>query len=102
MSENSTAESDSQKIYTSMARMYNNAKSPRISYGDILQLTNYILDSGSNCHMIPDISYFIPGSLVEKDKYIKVSYRHFITAKQSGRVQIEMCNNNGKPFIPEL
>ena len=41
--ENSTDESDSQKIYTSMARMSTNAESPRENYGYSSQLTNWIL-----------------------------------------------------------
>ena len=53
-----------------MDRMYTNAESPRINYGDISQLTNWILDSGTTCHMTPDIWDFIPGVLVETDKYI--------------------------------
>ena len=42
-SENSTDESESQKIYASMARMNTNEESPRSNYGYSLQLTNWIL-----------------------------------------------------------
>ena len=32
-------------------------------FGDSLQLTNWILDSGATCHMTPEVSDFTPGSL---------------------------------------
>ena len=53
--ENSTDESRSQKIYTSMARMFTNTEIPRIDYVYISQLTYWILDSGVTCHMTPEI-----------------------------------------------
>ena len=81
-SENSTDESKSQNIYVSMSHMSYNAKSPRRNYGDRLQLTNQILDSGATCHMTPEISGFIPGLLVETDKYVQVSDGNLVTAKQ--------------------
>ena len=46
-SENSTYQSKSQKICASMARMYINAEIPRGYFGDISQLTNWILDSSA-------------------------------------------------------
>ena len=52
--------------------------------------------------MTLDISDFIPGSFVEKDKYTKVSDGNFVTAKQTGQVQIEIRDDNGKPFIATL
>ena len=64
-----------------MSRIYSNAESPRINYGYILQLTNWILDSNATCHMTLDISDFIPESLVETDKYIEVADGHLLTAK---------------------
>ena len=64
-----------------MAHIYTYAEIPRINYGDSSQLTNFILDSGATCHMTPRILDFIPGFLVETDKYIKVSDGHFITEK---------------------
>ena len=67
-----------------MACMSSNGDSPRIKNGERLQLTNCILDSGENCHMTPEISDFIPGSLVETYKYIEVKDGHLITAKQTG------------------
>ena len=64
--------------------MSTNAESPSRNYGDSSKLTNYILYSGATCHMTPDISDFIPGSLVETDKYIEVVDEHFVIAKQTG------------------
>ena len=86
-------------MYTSMARMSNNAEIPRINYGDSSQMSNWILDSGATCHMTPKISDFILGSLAETDKYIEVADGNFVTAKQTGQVQIKMHGDNGKPFI---
>ena len=56
-SENSKYESNSQKIYLSMARMFKNAESTRNNYGDSSQLISCILDSGATFHMTPEISY---------------------------------------------
>ena len=85
-----------------MERMSSNSEIPRIYFGDISQLTHWILESGTTCHMSPDISNFIPGSLVETDKYIEVSDGNFVTEKQTGEVQIKMRDNNFKPFIATL
>ena len=52
--------------------------------------------------MTSDISDFIPGLLVETDKYIEVAYANFFTGKQKGEVQIKMSDNNGKTFIATL
>ena len=52
--------------------------------------------------MTPEVSYFIPGSLEDKDKYIEVTEGHPVTAKQKGQVRIQMCDDNGKPFIATL
>ena len=49
-----------QKIYAYMARMSGNDECPSEKFGDSLQLTNWILDSGATCHMTPEVSYFIP------------------------------------------
>ena len=54
------------------------------------------------CHITPEVSCFIPGSLEDTDKYIEVSYRHHVTANQKGQVQIKMCDDNGKPLIATL
>ena len=39
---------------------------------------------------------------METDKYVKVTDVNLVTVKQTGQVQIEMCDNNGKPFIDTL
>ena len=91
-----------QKIYTSMGLMSSNGECSSENYGDSLQLTNWILDSGATCHMTPEVSYFIPGSLEDTDKYIEVADGHHVTAKQKGQVQIKMCDDNGKPLIATL
>ena len=80
-SKKNSYEIESQKMYTSMARMSKNEEIPRINYGDSSQLTNWILDSGATCHMTPKISDFIPGLLAETDKYIRVADGNFVTAK---------------------
>ena len=79
-----------QKIYASMARMYVNDKCPSGKFGDSLQLTNCILDSGATFHMTPEVSDFIPGSLEYKDKHIVVADGHHVTAKQNGKLRIKM------------
>ena len=52
--------------------------------------------------MKPKVSYFIPGSLEDTDKHIEVAEGHHVTAKQKGKVQLKMCNDNGYPFIATL
>ena len=52
--------------------------------------------------MTPKVSYFIPGSLEDTDKYIEVADGHHVIAKRKGQVQIQMCDNNGKTFIAKL
>ena len=85
-----------------MAQMSSNAKNLSEKYGDSSQLTNWILDSGSTCHMTPEVSDFIPGSLEDTDKYIEVADGHHVTAKQKGQVRIKMCDDNEKTFIATL
>ena len=68
--------------------MSTNAEMSSRNYGDSSQLTNYILDSGVTCHMTPDISDFIPDSLVEINKFIEVADGHSVAEKQIGQVQI--------------
>ena len=82
--------------------MSSNEKSSSEKYGDSSQLTNWVLDSGATCHMTPEVSYFIPVSLEDTDKYIEVADGHHVTAKQKGQVRIKMCDNNGNPFIATL
>ena len=73
-----------------------------VKYGDSSQLTNWILDSGAMCHMTPEVTDLIPGSLGDTDKFIEVVDGHNVMAKQKGSVQIQMCDNNGKKFIATL
>ena len=82
-----------------MTRMSSNDECSSEEYGDSSQLTNLILDSVATCHMTPEVSYSIPGSLKDTDKYIEVADRHHVTAKQKGQVQIKMCDDNGKTFV---
>ena len=79
-------DNDDHKIYAYMARMYSNDERSSEKYGDSSQLTNWTLDSGSTCHMTPEVTYFIPGSLEDTDKYIEVADGHHVTAKQIGQV----------------
>ena len=37
--------------------MSDNDKIPSRDFGDILLLTNWILDSGATCHVTPQVSY---------------------------------------------
>ena len=64
--------------------MSGNNESTSRDFGDSSQLTNCILDSGATCHMKPQVSDFIPGSLEDTDEYIEFAYRDHVTAKQKG------------------
>ena len=85
-----------------MARMSSDDERKSVKYGDSSQLTNWILDSGATCHMTPEVSDIIPGSLEDTDKYIEVADGHHVTSKQKGQVRIQMCDDNGKTFIATL
>ena len=85
-----------------MARMSSNDERKSEMYGDSSQLTNWILDSRATCHMTPEVSDFIPGSLEDTDKYIEVADGHHVTAKEKGQGRIQMCDDNGKSFIATL
>ena len=65
---NNGEDKNDHKIYVSMAQMSSNDKSSIENYGDSSQLTNWVLDSGATCHMTPEVSDFIPGSLSDTDK----------------------------------
>ena len=65
-----------------MECMSDNDKYSSRDFGDSLQLTNWVLDSVAMCNMMPDVSYFIPGSLEDKDNHIEVAYGHHVTVKQ--------------------
>ena len=101
MSDNSTENNESQKIYASMSYMSSNTESPRIYLGDSSQLTNWMLDSGATCHMTPDISDFITVSMMEIDKYIEVADGNF-HSKTNRIVSNRMRKDNGKTFIDTL
>ena len=82
--------------------MYSDDERKSVEYGDNSQLTNWILYSGATCHMTPEVTDFIPGSLEDTNKYIEVADGHHVIAKQKGSVRIQMCNNNRKKFIAKL
>ena len=82
-----------------MARMSNYDKRENKDYGYSSQLTNWILDSGATCHMTPEVTDFIPGSLEDTDKFIEVADGHHVTAKQKGSVHIQMFDDNGKILL---
>ena len=73
-----------------MACMSGNDKCPSGNFGDSLQLTNWILNYGATCHMIPYVADFIPDSLEDTDKHIEVADGHHVTEKQKGQVQMKM------------
>ena len=51
------------KIYASMERMSSDDELKSGEYGDSLQLTNWILDSGATRHVMPEVTDFVTGSL---------------------------------------
>ena len=69
-------DNDDHKIYVSMAQLSSDDERKSVKYSDNLQLTNWILDSGATCHMTPEFSDYIPGTLEDTDKYIEVADRH--------------------------
>ena len=66
--------------------MYGNEKIYIRYFNDSSQLTYWILDLGATCHMTAQVSYFIPGSLEDTDKYIEVVDRHYVIAKKKVQV----------------
>ena len=52
--------------------------------------------------MTPQVSYFIPCSLEDTDKHIKVAYEHHVTVKQKGQERIKIYDNHVDPFIATL
>ena len=85
-----------------MPQISGNDETPSRDFGDSLQWTNSILDLLATCHMTPQVSDFIQGSLEDTDKYIKVAEVHCVTAKQKGQVQRKICNDKGDNFIVAL
>ena len=65
-----------------MARTSDNDECFIRDFGYSSQLTHWILDSGATCHMTPQVSGFIPSSLEDTDKRIKVADGNQVTAKQ--------------------
>ena len=51
-----------------MARMSGNDECPSKNVDDSSQLINWIFDSGATCHMTPEVSDSITGSLEDTDK----------------------------------
>ena len=70
-----------------MARISDNDESPSRDFGDSSQQNNCILVSGETCHMTPQVSDFIPGSLEAMDKHIEVADRHHFTAKKKYKLE---------------
>ena len=60
---NNSDDDNDLKVQVSMAQMSKYDVSKNKDYGDSSQLTNWILDSGATCHMTPEVTDFIPGSL---------------------------------------
>ena len=85
-----------------MARMSNDDVSKNKDYDDSLQLTNWILDSGATCHMTPEVTGFISGTLEDTDKFIEVADGHHVTANHKGSLRIQMFDDNGETFIATL
>ena len=69
------------KIYASMAQLSSDDERKSVKYGDSSQLTNWILNQGATCHITLEVTYFIPGSLEDTDKYIEVVDRHHVREK---------------------
>ena len=65
-----------------MAWMPSNDKSPSRHFGENSQLTNWILYPGATCHMMLQVSDFIPGWLEDTDKHIEVTDGNHVIAKQ--------------------
>ena len=73
-----------------MVRMSDNDTFSSRYFGDSLQLTNWNLDSVATCHMTPQVSGFIPGSLKDMDKHTEVTDVHHVTEKEKGQVKIKI------------
>ena len=72
-----------------MPQISGNDESPSRDFVDSSLLTNLILGSGETCHMTPQVSDFIPGSLEDLDKYVEVADGHYVTAKKKGKLRIK-------------
>ena len=67
-----------------MECMSGNDECPSGSYGVILQLTNWILDSGATCHMTPVVLDFILGLLEDIAKHVEDTNINHVTAERKG------------------
>ena len=76
-----------------MARMSDNEKCPSRDFGDSSQLTNWILDSGENYHIMSEVSDVIPGSF--EDIELRIYPYPFCTS-----CQIYSMNKNDRSKIP--
>ena len=85
-----------------MAQMSSYDKRESKDYGDSSQLTNWILDSGATCHMMPEVTEFIPGSLEDTYIFIEVADGHHVMGKQKSSVRIQICDGNRKKFVATL
>ena len=100
---NSCKNDDDHKIYASMARMSSDDELKSGKYCDSLQFTNWILDSGATCHVTPEVSDFILGSLEDTENSLKL--RTDITSRQNRKVQyVYKCAtiteiNSSQPYI---
>ena len=84
---NNGENNNDQKLYASMVYMSSNDECPSGNFGDSSQLTNWILDSGATCHITPEVSDFIPGSLEYTNKHIEVVDGHHFTAEKKGKYE---------------
>ena len=82
--------------------MSDNDKCASRNFDDSSQLTNWILYSGSTCHITPYVLDFIVGLLEDTDKYNQIVDRHHVKSKQKGQVRIKMYDNNRDTFIATL
>ena len=62
--------------------MSGNDEISSIYFGDNLQSTNCILDSGATCHMTTQVSDFVLVSLENINKYIEVTDGNYVTEKK--------------------
>ena len=69
-----------------MARMSDNDECCSGNFDDSSKFINWILDLGATCHMTPEVSNFIPGSLEYTDKFIEVADKPHVIPKQKGQV----------------
>ena len=65
--------------------MSDNDECPSRYFSDSYKLTNWILDSGTTCYMVPQVSDFIPVLLEDTDKKLKL--RMDITSRRNKKVK---------------